>query len=128
MDELANRGFSPQMIDPGKYLDLTTPDRLEGLFLFKPDLADEWLFGLFGVLQKAGPALRRAAVETGAVLVTVSRVDGMFGLNDSVAIDDPLSGLWPAWPDPPDSSGRKSESRLWMSGLKMRIWRLCLET
>lgn len=46
----------------------------------------------FAVIQRAGPALRRAARSAGSVLATVSRMDGSFGLLGLNGQGNPLSG------------------------------------
>jgi acyl transferase domain-containing protein len=48
-------------------------------------------YALFG-LQHAGPALRAAGQQGGALFVTVSRLDGAFGLDDLDSGRDPLDG------------------------------------
>jgi acyl transferase domain-containing protein/acyl carrier protein len=46
----------------------------------------------FRLIQTAGPALRRAGAQGGSVLLTVSRLDGSFGLGGLDVLIDPASG------------------------------------
>ncbi len=70
------------------------PAALGGLVLLAPaGQPDDALLkdALFGA-QRAGGALRRAGRDGGAVFVTVSRMDGAFGLGDLDPRRDPLDG------------------------------------
>ncbi|MSQ49140.1 MAG: SDR family NAD(P)-dependent oxidoreductase, partial [Betaproteobacteria bacterium] len=46
----------------------------------------------FRLIQRAGPALRKAGGEGAAILTTVSRLDGAFGFGDLNSKGDPVSG------------------------------------
>jgi acyl transferase domain-containing protein len=70
------------------------PAALGGLVILakrQPEDAAFLKHALFG-LQHAGPALRAAGQQGGALFITVSRLDGGFGLLDLDAGRDPLDG------------------------------------
>jgi NAD(P)-dependent dehydrogenase (short-subunit alcohol dehydrogenase family) len=61
---------------------------LRGLVIVAPATADDpFLQSAFRLLQLAGPGLRRAGNSGGSMFVTVSFIDGAFGL------DDPRTGI-----------------------------------
>jgi acyl transferase domain-containing protein/NAD(P)-dependent dehydrogenase (short-subunit alcohol dehydrogenase family)/acyl carrier protein len=53
---------------------------------------DAFLKQAFRLIQRAGPALRKAGGAGAAILVTVSRLDGAFGFGDLKDRGDPVSG------------------------------------
>ena len=53
---------------------------------------DAFLKHAFRLMQRAGPALRKAGNAGAAVFVTVSRLDGSFGFGDLKDKGDPVSG------------------------------------
>jgi acyl transferase domain-containing protein/acyl carrier protein len=53
---------------------------------------DAFLRHAFRLMQKAGPALRKAGAAGGAILATVSRLDGAFGFDELRRDSDPVSG------------------------------------
>ncbi|MCX6925546.1 MAG: phosphopantetheine-binding protein, partial [Verrucomicrobia bacterium] len=71
-----------------------TPERLGGLIVLATAGAThaDPIAASFAVIQRAGPGLRRAAKAAGSVLVTVSRMDGRFGLQGLNGQSNPLSG------------------------------------
>ncbi len=71
------------------------PERLAGLLLLAPEHPDAaFVRDAFLILQAAAPSLQRAREHDGAaVVVTVARLDGAFGLDpDGVASLDPVGG------------------------------------
>jgi acyl transferase domain-containing protein/NAD(P)-dependent dehydrogenase (short-subunit alcohol dehydrogenase family) len=84
------------------------PDALAGLVLLAPaETTDNHLRDAVQCVRRAGASLQRSAAESGAVLLTVSRLDGGFGLENidpsREPLDAALAGLaktaareWPA--------------------------------
>ena len=70
------------------------PDRLGALIILPAaeGSQDDLLPNSFGLIQHAGPALRRTGKTADAVLVTVSRLDGRFGLQGLNGNSNPISG------------------------------------
>ncbi|WP_435022309.1 SDR family NAD(P)-dependent oxidoreductase [Tundrisphaera sp. TA3] len=66
---------------------LAAPDRLSGLVLLGGSAADA-----FRLLRLAAPGLRKEGAAQGAILATVSRLGGTFGLNGLAAGSDPAEG------------------------------------
>src|SRR5439155_7661644 len=77
-------GYEPRFISCEDWRQLALPDSLGGLLLLAPPEAtdDAWLKNAFRLVRHAGPALCSAAKNGGAVLLTVSRLDGAFGLEE----------------------------------------------
>jgi acyl transferase domain-containing protein/NAD(P)-dependent dehydrogenase (short-subunit alcohol dehydrogenase family) len=75
-------------------LELLPLDKLAGLVIIAPaeGTDDNFLKNAFMLLKQAAPALKRAAQEGGALLATISRLDGSFGCGADTLISDPLSG------------------------------------
>ncbi len=74
-------GHAARRVVLGESDALPTPDELAGLIIVSPPVAnDAVLWDALRLAQIAGPALRRSR---GAVFVTVSRLDGCFGLNST---------------------------------------------
>src|SRR5262249_58146527 len=90
----AARGYRARVVGRDEVGGVTAPARLDGLILVAPGAGegDGAVKDAFGLLRAAGPALRRAGAETGAVLVTVSQLDGAFGTRDLSADVEPTSG------------------------------------
>jgi hypothetical protein len=74
--------------------DLDRPAALGGLVLLAPSGAinDAFLRDALLGLRHAAPALRQAGRQGGAVLLTVSRLDGAFGLGELDPDREPLDG------------------------------------
>src|SRR6185295_2691752 len=53
---------------------------------------DAFLRKAFRLIQQAGPGLRKAGGGAGAILATVSRIDGAFGFGEPGDKCDPVSG------------------------------------
>jgi NAD(P)-dependent dehydrogenase (short-subunit alcohol dehydrogenase family) len=94
-ERLRYDGYRPRLVSLAGLPDETLPDALGGLIIVAPpDGADAAFLerALFAV-KAAGPALRRAGRQCVALLMTVSRMDGAFGLvgNPHSAIRNPQS-------------------------------------
>ena len=112
-DRLKYNGFRPRLVDLASLSSQPRPATLGGLIVVAPQEGGDDTFlknALFG-LQWAGPGLRRAGQQSASLFVTVSRLDGAFGLvfNPQSAIRNPqsvdggLAGLCKTvsheWPD-----------------------------
>jgi acyl carrier protein/NAD(P)-dependent dehydrogenase (short-subunit alcohol dehydrogenase family) len=73
---------------------LVPAENLAGLILLAPQAGTDDIFvqNAFRLMQLAEPALNAAADKAGAVLATVSRLNGYFGMADGGAVTDALSG------------------------------------
>ena len=71
--------------------DMTAPEVLVILTPAKGS-SENFLKDAFRLIQRAGPALREAGKRTGALLLTVSRLDGAFGFGSLNGKGDPISG------------------------------------
>ncbi|MFO0908169.1 MAG: polyketide synthase dehydratase domain-containing protein [Isosphaeraceae bacterium] len=91
---LQHRGLGARLIGTGALGQLVVPTRLDGLVLVAPPggEGDRHLKDAFRLLRTAGPALRAAGAQGGALVVTVSRLDGSFGTHDLPADAEPASG------------------------------------
>ncbi len=93
-ERLRALGYRPRSVSIAALRDLDRPAALGGLLILasarqmEDALLKDALFGL----QHAGPALRAAGEQTGAVFVTVSRLDGAFGLAKLDPRREPLDG------------------------------------
>jgi acyl transferase domain-containing protein len=95
VDRLRAQNFSARLLSPAEGGGLPTlPAEIGGLVLLSPSRGsdDRFLLDAFSLLQNAGPGLRSAARRGGALFVTVSRLDGCFGLAGRGVPHDPLSG------------------------------------
>ena len=92
--QLTRHQLIPRKINLGELDDLEIPDALAGLVLLAPlkGTSDQFLYDSFTLLQKTLPALDRASSQGGALLATVSRLNGSFGVDSRIGISDPLSG------------------------------------
>ncbi len=91
---LRTQGYRPRSVSVADLRRLERPAALGALLIVANRQPEDEAFlkhVLFG-LQHAGPALRAAGQQGGAVFVTVSRLDGGFGLLDLDAGRDPLDG------------------------------------
>jgi NAD(P)-dependent dehydrogenase (short-subunit alcohol dehydrogenase family)/acyl carrier protein len=135
-ERLLRYGFRTRLAPAVALRNLEPPAALGGLILLAPDSPpdDGWLKdSLFGA-QRAADALRRAGRDGGAIFVTVSRMDGAFGLGEldprRAAVDGGLAGLaktaaheWPEvqckaidlgrdWTDPDQAADALAEELL----------------
>jgi NAD(P)-dependent dehydrogenase (short-subunit alcohol dehydrogenase family)/acyl carrier protein len=107
--QLRGRGYRLRRVLVASLRELQRPAALGGLVIVAPPEPVDDAFlknALFG-LQHAGPALRAAGQSGAAVFLTVSRLDGTFGLatldTDRLPLDGGLAGLAKTagheWPD-----------------------------
>ncbi len=92
---LEAHGFQVRLIDRAEIDDLAAPTRLDGLVLGVSGTGDgdAALEASFRLLQTAAPGLRQAGKEQAAVLATLARIDGRFGLGTAEAWDAGASVL-----------------------------------
>jgi len=89
---LSLTGQRPRIVRWSETTTLPRPTSLAGLVVIAPKAADDaYLLHAFEWLQLAAPGLRQAGKAGGAVFVTVSRMDGAFGLT-AAPLMQPLSG------------------------------------
>ncbi len=91
---LRTRGHRPRRVSVAALREIERPATLGALLIVATRQPEDDGFlqhALFG-LQHAGPALRAAGNQNGALFVTVSRMDGAFGLIDLDAGRDPIDG------------------------------------
>ena len=91
---LRTRGYRPRCVSVAALREMERPPTLGALLIVATRQPEDDGFlkhALFG-LQHAGPALRAAGKQNGALFVTVSRMDGAFGLIDLDAGRDPIDG------------------------------------
>ncbi len=91
---LRTQGYRPRCVPVADLCRLERPATLGALVIAASRQPEEAAFlkhVLFG-LQHVGPALRAASEQGGALFVTVSRLDGAFGLEALSPERDPLDG------------------------------------
>jgi malonyl CoA-acyl carrier protein transacylase/NAD(P)-dependent dehydrogenase (short-subunit alcohol dehydrogenase family) len=91
---LTERGFKAKVISLDQARPPSAHERLCGLIVLAPrDPADHGLVtSAFRMMRAAGPALEESAARGGASLLTVSRLDGSFGLMGLGAAVNAISG------------------------------------
>jgi len=91
---LAGQGYQARLVPWSGVASVGAPERLDGLVLVAPKdcEGDRFVADAFRWLRLAGPGLRRAGKATGAVAVTVSRLDGAFGFRGLAGASDPAVG------------------------------------
>ncbi|MGK2944899.1 MAG: SDR family NAD(P)-dependent oxidoreductase, partial [Desulfuromonadales bacterium] len=91
---LAAQNLAAEKINLEQLHDLVPAEKLSGLVLLAPQAGADDLFlqNAFRLLQLAEPALNAAAEKAGAVLATVSRLNGRFALPEGGPVQDVLSG------------------------------------
>ena len=92
--QLEAQNLTAEKVDLEKLDDLASTEKLAGLILLAPQAGTDDFFmqNAFRLMQLAEPALNAAADKAGAVLATVSRLNGSFGMAAGGAITDALSG------------------------------------
>jgi acyl transferase domain-containing protein/NADP-dependent 3-hydroxy acid dehydrogenase YdfG len=92
--ELGARGFAPRVIAAGHPPTLAPGEDLSGLIVLAPEgrVPPGFVSAAFRTIRGAGPALERAGGRGGAALVTISRLDGRFGVEGLRPGIDPASG------------------------------------
>jgi acyl transferase domain-containing protein/NAD(P)-dependent dehydrogenase (short-subunit alcohol dehydrogenase family) len=93
-DRLHSLNYRPEMISLTNLNDMERPTILGGMIILSPakNAEDVFLKDSFKLLRLAGPGLRKAGKNGSSVLVTVSRLDGTFGLTSLNGGNDPASG------------------------------------
>jgi NAD(P)-dependent dehydrogenase (short-subunit alcohol dehydrogenase family)/acyl carrier protein len=88
------RQLIPRKVSFADIDSLVLPESLAGLVILAPLKGTDDLFlrNAFKILQKVESALQKAGQHGGAFFATVSRLNGCFGLNSKVPVNDPLSG------------------------------------
>ncbi len=91
---LRNRGYSVRRGTPSELAARGGDERPSGLVVLWPATpsGSPFLKEIFRLMQAVGPALRSAGSNGGGVLVTVSRLDGVFGFGALNGKGDPISG------------------------------------
>ncbi len=91
---LAAQNLGAEKINLERLDGLVPADKLAGLVLLTPLAGADDLFlqQAFQLMQLTAPALNAAADKAGAVLATVSRLNGRFGLPGGGPVKDALSG------------------------------------
>ncbi len=92
-------GHEPRLVALEDAVSLAPPSELAGLVLVGPANPDSerFLSQSLTLLRRAAPALRRSGRSTGSVFVTVSRLDGVFGVR--AGSKGGSKGMGPAtWP------------------------------
>jgi acyl transferase domain-containing protein/NAD(P)-dependent dehydrogenase (short-subunit alcohol dehydrogenase family) len=93
-DELARQGYQPLGIDLGTAAPAAINDDLCGLIIVAPSAPhdDSFVTRAFQLLRAAGPALEKSAARGTAGLLTITQLDGTFGLFGLAAGPDPTTG------------------------------------
>jgi len=102
-DNLKARGHEAEIVSLEQLGSLQVPRALAGLVILAPvsrlepdklwpPASEDLLRHAFSLAHLALPALRRAGQDGGAVFVTVSRLDGAFGLSGLKSEQDPVQG------------------------------------
>jgi acyl transferase domain-containing protein/NAD(P)-dependent dehydrogenase (short-subunit alcohol dehydrogenase family) len=89
-ERLTARGLRPRMLPCAELARGQRSAAPAGLVILAPTdtLTDAWLRDALLAVKHAGPGLRKA----GGVLLTVSRLDGAFGLGGNAPLREPLDG------------------------------------
>ncbi len=92
--ELIKRGFQTKLVDLSTVDKLESPSRLNGLIVVSPKsgTGGGFLRNAFILLKKSSKGLREAGSKDEAIFVTVSRLDGKFGIDGLNGQSDPMSG------------------------------------
>ena len=92
--ELSGRGFRPRVIAMGEAHPAAAGEDLRGLIVLAPTgrCPAGFIADAFRMIRAAGPYLERSGQSGGAALLTVSRLDGRFGVEGLWPEIDPASG------------------------------------
>ena len=95
VEELSAQGFAAEEIELGED-GHDPPDELAGLIVVvPPQVTDEDILFGFGRMRAMAPVLRRAALQGGALLCSVTALGGGFALDAPPPEDvDPTGGAW----------------------------------
>ena len=91
---LMKKNYHPRIVNLEEGSAATLPSTLGGLIIVAPEKNADDLFlkKSFMLLQSAAPALRRAGREGGSFFVTISRLDGIFGIHGLDRDMEPRAG------------------------------------
>ena len=91
---LSERGYTAMVLDPGEARPPSAGERLCGLIILAPRGGSDHALvtNAFRLMRAAGPALEDSASRGGASILTVSRLDGSFGLSGLGTTASPISG------------------------------------
>ncbi len=86
--------FAPHRESIESLLGTNAPAALDALIIVGPEdeTNGEFLRDAFRLIQFAGPALRKSGTQDGSALVTISRLDGAFGLAELNGNGNPVTG------------------------------------
>jgi acyl transferase domain-containing protein/NAD(P)-dependent dehydrogenase (short-subunit alcohol dehydrogenase family) len=89
---LMNLGYSVRRGAPGDFIRLERSEHPAALIILWPATraADSGISEAFRLMQAVGPSLR--SIKGGGILMTVSRLDGVFGFGSLNGNGDPVSG------------------------------------
>ena len=92
--KLKRAKFAPKRETVEALLAKDAPKSLNALIIVGPenDTSGGFLNAAFRLIQFAGPALRKSGANGGSALVTVSRLDGAFGLAELNGNGNPVTG------------------------------------
>ena len=95
VEELSAQGFAAEEVELGED-GHDPPDELAGLIVVvPPQVTDEDILSGFGRMRAMAPVLRRAALQGGALLCSVTALGGGFALDAPPPKDvDPTGGAW----------------------------------
>ncbi len=95
VEELSAQGFAAEEVEFGED-GHDPPDELAGLIVVvPPQVTDEDILSGFGRVRAMAPVLRRAALQGGALLCSVTALGGGFALDAPPPEDvDPTGGAW----------------------------------
>ena len=95
VEELSAQGFAAEEVELGED-GHDPPDELAGLIVVvPPQVTDEDILSGFGRMRAMAPVLRRAALQGGALLCSVTALGGGFALDAPPPEDvDPTGGAW----------------------------------
>jgi acyl transferase domain-containing protein/NAD(P)-dependent dehydrogenase (short-subunit alcohol dehydrogenase family) len=93
-DRLVALNYSAVLISLDDFGTIKIPHGLSGLIILSPDVGadDFFIKNSFRLIRHIGPTLREAATRGGSILLTISRMDGAFGLASLNGQHDPVSG------------------------------------
>ncbi|PLX72401.1 MAG: beta-ketoacyl synthase, partial [Desulfuromonas sp.] len=92
--KLGDYDLRAEQVAAEQWQTLTPPTNLAGLLLVSPSAGanDTFIENAFLLMQKAAPVLTDNGAKGGALLATISRLNGHFGLPAGGPLEDPLSG------------------------------------
>ena len=88
------KGFNPVFVSMNQAETCEIPGEISGLLIAAPNgnTDDKFLKNSFKILRKSVPSLRKAAGKSSAVFMTVSRLNGFFGIDGESSGINPISG------------------------------------